>query len=334
MRFDRASRSFLVLVAVALVPYAVLALVGCGLLSVLVVRLFDHGLGFLTSGPGDLRAVSVVLAFVLVGTVRAIFSFVDQYQSTQRLAARVRSLRLPLPPALEIAASRFGLEGRVRLFDADEEFSFTYGLTRLKVAISRGLTDGLTPEQIGAVLVHERYHVRNFDPLKLVLSRVFTSAYFFLPALAGLRQRYCAASELAADRKAMRDCGRSHLAGALHRVVRGPGWSELSTAAAIGGPELLELRIEQMERGEEPPMNPIPPHAVGLTALTLLIFVAVVVATIVDIGGTTAMSRTMLGNENNGMDMSVTAAVPAILPWVFLGLVFGFAWRRARCRAT
>ncbi|MBW3672283.1 MAG: hypothetical protein KY432_11505, partial [Acidobacteria bacterium] len=39
---------------------------------------------------------------------------------------------------------------------------------------------------------------------------------------------------------------------ALLKVVRGPAWPELSTAAAIGGDELLEVRIAQLESGREP----------------------------------------------------------------------------------
>jgi len=334
VRLDRANRNFLVLLGVALVPYALVALVGCGLLSVIVVRLFDHGLGFLTAGPGDLRAAAVVLAIVLIGTVRAIFSFVDQYQATRRLAARVRELRLPLPPALEDVTSRVWLGSRVRLVDADEEFSFTYGLTHPRVAVSRGLLQAVTAQQLEAVLVHERYHVRNLDPLKVVLSRVLSSAYFFLPALGGLRQRYSAASELAADRKAIRACGRSSLAGALHRVVRGPAWSELSTAAAIGGPELLELRVEQLERSEEPPISPVTSGAVILTTVPLVIFIAVVIGTIAGIGGPSAMSRDMMGDQSNGMGMSFTDTLAGIAPWVFLALVVALAWLRTRHRSA
>ena len=333
MRLDRANRNFLVLVGVALVPYAVVALVGCALLSVFVVRLFEHGLGFLTAGPGDLRRRD------------------RPRDRADRHGPGDLLVRGPVPgdpaprrpgsraPPAAPAGARGGhipawIGSRVRLVDADEEFSFTYGLTHPRVAVSRGLLEAVTAQQLEAVLVHERYHVRNLDPLKVVLSRVLSSAYFFLPALAGLRQRYSAASELAADRKAIRACGRSSLAGALHRVVRGPAWSELSTAAAIGGPELLELRVEQLERSEEPPISPVTSGAVILTTLPLVVFIAVVIGTIAGLGGPSAMSRDMMGDQSNGMGMSFTDTLAGIAPWVFLALVVGLAWLRTRHRSA
>jgi len=103
-----------------------------------------------------------------------------------------------------------------------------------------------------ALELPERYHVRNLDPLKVLLVRALPATFFFVPALAALRSRYVAGRELAADRRAVRACGHDPLVGALLKVVRGPAWGELQAAAAIGGSELLDLRIAQLESGSEP----------------------------------------------------------------------------------
>jgi hypothetical protein len=64
---------------------------------------------------------------------------------------------------------------------------------------------------------------------------------------------------LAADRRAVRACGRDPLVGALLKVVRGPAWGELQAAAALGGSELLDLRVAQLESGSEPKLGTFTP---------------------------------------------------------------------------
>ena len=80
-----------------------------------------------------------------------------------------------------------------------------------------------------------------------------------LPVLGELRGRYVAGRELAADRRAVQKSGASSVAGALFKVISGPIGVDLSAAAAIGGDEALEARVDQLETGREPPYSPIPP---------------------------------------------------------------------------
>jgi hypothetical protein len=83
--------------------------------------------------------------------------------------------------------------------------------------------------------------------------------------LRDLHRRYVAGRELAADRRAMDACGRKPLASALVRVVAGPAWPELATAAAMAAPDMLEARVEQMETGEEPDIARVTPGSIVLT---------------------------------------------------------------------
>ena len=56
-----------------------------------------------------------------------------------------------------------------------------------RVAVSRGLVEATSADELRAVIEHERYHVRNLDPLKIVLTRSLSAALFLLPALNALR---------------------------------------------------------------------------------------------------------------------------------------------------
>lgn len=330
MGIDRANRAFFALVAVALIPYLALTLVGCGFLTVVGIRVADHGLGFATAGPGDLRPALVALGVVGVGTFLAVRALLQQLAATRRLGARVESLRKPAPPALADAASRLGLDpARIDFVDAEEPFSFAFGVSRPRIAVSRGLVDSTTPEQLDAVLVHERHHVRNLDPLKVVLARVLSAAYFFLPALRGLRDRYDAASELAADRRALGATGPGPIAGALFAAVRGPAWPELATAAALGGPELLEMRVAQLEAGAESPATPVSRASVAVTLFALAGLVAGLLASITSLGGPGAVMREAMGDGDMDMDMGGWRAVVGMWPWLVGALGVG-AWAVVR----
>jgi beta-lactamase regulating signal transducer with metallopeptidase domain len=174
------------------------------------------------------------------------------------------------------------------------------------VAVSRGLLTQTSHDELDAVLEHERYHVHNLDPLKVVLARGLPAMFFYLPLLQDLHLRYLAGRELAADRRAVEACGRRPLAGALFKVVRGPAWPELSTAAAIGGPELLDLRVAQLERGAEPKLAPVTARGIALTALGIAALTASFAATIALSGGPSAVA------DATGMSLRPTDIVLAL----------------------
>lgn len=54
--------------------------------------------------------------------------------------------------------------------------SFAYGAFTPRVAVSRGLYEAASQQELDAVLAHERYHIRNLDPLKVLLARALPAA--------------------------------------------------------------------------------------------------------------------------------------------------------------
>src|SRR6266545_5519033 len=165
-----------------------------------------------------------MLALLGVGAVAGMVSVAPQLSATRRLSEHVERHRVVAPPAAP--------DG-VEVIDHDEPFAFTFGLGRPRVAVSRGLIEQLSSEELDAVVVHERYHVGARDPLKLLVARAAARTCFFLPAIGHLVARYLAGRELAADRHSLRGSGRPALAGALFKVVGGPDWDELDAAAAM-----------------------------------------------------------------------------------------------------
>lgn len=214
------------------------------------------------------------------------------------------------------------------LLDSSERFSFTFGVLAPRVAISHGLHEDISPIELRAVLEHERYHVCNLDPLKALLMRALSATFFLLPALDSLGARYLAGRELAADRRAIKACGRGPLAGALLKATRGPDWDELAGVAALRGKELLEVRVAQLETGVEPQINT--PHSMRLVLsfLGAALFAGGLLTSVSAVGGTAAMHQMLDGRE------LLSAAICA-LPFATAGAAaYSMIVRRARLPAA
>ncbi|MGA9285464.1 MAG: M56 family metallopeptidase [Solirubrobacteraceae bacterium] len=317
MRPDRATRDFLAFVAVAVL---VGAIVFCGalggvLMPLLVSRVSSGGLGALAST--SVLPAFVLLSLVVAGVGLAARSLARQLLASRRLALYVSARTQTVPDALRSTAARAGLRGRVMLVDAPESFSFVYGLLTPRVAVSRGLIEAASADELGAVIEHERYHVQNLDPLKIVLARSLSTALFFLPILGALRARYIADCELAADRQAVARCGDRSLAGALVKAIRGPNWDELSVAASIGGANLLDVRVAQLETGVEPRLAAVDHRHVALSILSTALFVSVYLLSAYSLGGPTAVYRT---TGNSLASATMFGGLMCAVPFVAVGI--------------
>jgi len=291
VRLDSANRSFIAMMTIALLlgMYVLCGAVGSVLVPLILTRVSHDGLTGLLSGSFLPLLVFVVL--VAVGLLLGARSICRQVTASGRLTRRVQGLTVTLPDELALTASEVGLGGRVVLLDVPERFSFVYGVLIPRVAVSRGLLQGISDEELRAVLEHERYHVCNLDPLKILLLQALSAAFFFLPALDSLRARYVAGRELAADRRAVRACGRRPLVGALLKVVRGPDWIELDGVAAIGGPELLDIRVAQLESGIHPKLSTLTFTRVTVSLIGASLFAATFLASVFSFGGAAAVYR-------------------------------------------
>ena len=329
MKLDTANRSFASLLSASLVAgmFIFCGAVGCVLVALVATRLAQDGLGALTSGGHALWPAVVFIALVGAGAVVGIRSIARQIRASRRLGRRISQLALEPSDDLADAARRAGLHGRVVLVDSEERFSFAYGALTPRVAVSRGLFEAASPRELDAVLEHERYHVRNLDPLKVLLARSLPAAFFYLPAFRSLQSRYVAGRELAADRRAVERCGRKPLAGALFKVVRGPDWPELQVSAAIGGPELLDVRVAQLESGEEPRVG-VPTAALAASLLGAALLLGLFLASVVSFGGPSEVARTT-GAGFGPLD--IATAVLCAAPWA-AGLWLGYRWLSRRTR--
>jgi Zn-dependent protease with chaperone function len=318
VRLDSANRSFLAIVGIALLlgAYVLCGAMGSVLVPLLIARVSRQGLDGLVSG--SLLPALPFLAMVAVGLVLASHSLAQQLLASRRLGRRIRDLEVSLTDELAQAAAEAGLGGRLALIDAAELFSFAHGVLGPRVAVSRGLLEGTSIAELRAVLEHERYHVANLDPLKIVFVQALSRAFFFLPILKSLRARYVAGRELAADRRAVRICGRPPLAGALLKVLAGPAWSELTVAVPIGDPSLLAVRVAQLETGVEPKLDGFDAPRAIASLVGACSLIAVFLASASGLGGNGTVSHTA-GAEL--ASAALRASLSCTLPFAGAGLL-------------
>ena len=143
--------------------------------------------------------------------------------------------------------------------------AFCAGLLRPRIYVSQAALDALDERELRAVLAHEEHHRRRRDPLRLSAGAVVADAFFFVPALRRLLERYRTIAELAADDAAVRSTDRPTLARALLRFTA-PGPS-----GAVG---VLPERVDQLLGQRATWDLPVLVLAGSLLVLGLLVAVA------------------------------------------------------------
>jgi Zn-dependent protease with chaperone function len=87
--------------------------------------------------------------------------------------------------------------------------AFCVGYLRPRIYVSAGARELLAPDELAAVVLHEKHHRSARDPLRLGCARVLSEALFFLPALRPLGDRYSELAEQRADEAAIRGAAGS-----------------------------------------------------------------------------------------------------------------------------
>ena len=317
---DSAGRhfAFLVGLSLAFIAYGV-----CGLVVYALLPLAGGGAG--ASPLAGILALVVLVAATLASVARGARVVRRHRAAHVRLVRWIERSAVEPPAELAAAARDAGLEGRIVLVRRAELFSFVCGAFVPRVAISTGMLERLSPAELRAALEHERYHVRNLDPLRELIGRVLAESLFYLPLAASMHRCYAIERELAADRRAAAIVGRRPLAGALLAALEGP-CPEPRASVALGGSALLASRLSQLETGHPSPAAGVDGRAVLRSALGLAAVLALFVAAVYGIGGSAGLAR-FLAAELAPANLFAGTAVCVAPAFCLLGIGYGrLAW--------
>jgi Peptidase family M48 len=235
--------------------------VGSGLLSVVT------GCYFFTDHNHRVGLLWLVLFIVSGLSVGAFVSSLALWVRSPRLL-----LRLPVEPIGTGPLAQITTAMGTRLYVAPSRrpAAFCDGLVRPRVVITAGLLAELSPAEQAAAVWHEAHHARRREPLACLTVHLVARAFFWIPALRDVIDRYLLAKELIADRLAASKTDVHALAGALWAAAPAP-------TPAIGLAELASARIGRLLD----PDTKLPPLfgrrrliATGLTVLLLIVLAA------------------------------------------------------------
>jgi len=153
------------------------------------------------------------------------------------------------------------------------ELVCTRGLWRPRIELDDEVVEALHPDQLTAVLLHERAHARSRDPLRKWLAHLCLS----LNPLAALLRRDLARWELGrevrCDLEAVRSgADRFRLAEALIRVARCAPADLGSRCCGLVGVDSLELRVRVLCETSLPDVGPDRATIVAIATLVLLLW--------------------------------------------------------------
>ena len=253
-----------VLTARVLIPFASACVQACAR---------DPFLMTIARGTAALSVAALASGLVAGSVVLA-----RQIAITRRLVRRVESASVAPPVRLAELASVLGLGERLIYVPDPDPYAFCYGFAYPRICISSGMVGSLSAEELRAVLLHERFHLGQRDPLRVLASRITAGVLYLLPLAADLRDRYLVEKELKADAHVVRESSAQALAGVLLKLCRiGGGHSVAEMAAAAVGPfGIMTARIQHLVRASEPAM----PLRFGRVAATAVVVGLVLALTV------------------------------------------------------
>ncbi|MGP4025554.1 M56 family metallopeptidase [Actinomadura sp. 3N407] len=198
-------------------------------------------------------AFGVLMALLWGGVITTgLTALIRQFRRNRKLSRWVASAAVSPSPDLVTAMDQVRGRHPVVEIAGEAPYAFTHGIWRPAVVISSGLVERAARDELVALLHHEDYHVRHRDPLKVLVLRTWGAAFFVVPLVGVVLQRFLDRQELRADRAAVRRCGVAAVAGAMLKATGEPAGRPGTAMAAMGGPALLEARVAQLETGRSP----------------------------------------------------------------------------------
>jgi Zn-dependent protease with chaperone function len=170
---------------------------------------------------------------------------------------------------IEVLSDPMPGEPRTRVLAHPEPLAYCVPGLRTATVLTEGLVAALSPEELRAVVAHERTHLDQLHHLVLLSFRAWHGALPWFPIANRAERAVTVLTEMLADDGARRATGAGPLAGALSRLGSG---AEPGAYADRGGvaPDaaMLEARLARLEA----PTAPLGPWALtGIVIVTVAI---------------------------------------------------------------
>ncbi len=184
----------------------------------------------------------VLASIILIG----LFLLLIQLLKTYLFIRKTIKNKIAIPSKVNRIVLELEIVDKIDIVKNRLLLSFCYGLIKPRICLSLNLVRTLSEKELKAVLIHESYHLKSKDPLKILLSQIATSMFFFVPTLKDIHSYYTLSKEVAADQLATESKSINDLKSALTKVLRSPT-PVLSRVASFAN-DNLEQRINVLTK--------------------------------------------------------------------------------------
>ncbi|WP_261303175.1 M56 family metallopeptidase [Paenibacillus andongensis] len=135
-------------------------------------------------------------------------------------------------------------EGQFQIISYKAPIAMTIGLWKPRMILSSGLMDMLDPNELRAVIEHEKCHMRHRDPLAIFLLSMISKSMWYIPIFAWMADKYPIMIELRADKFAIAQMEQStHLGSALLKLLKQAPTPHVSLSHASFAEISMNVRI-------------------------------------------------------------------------------------------
>lgn len=134
--------------------------------------------------------------------VAAIFLIIQIYK-TQKYLNNILKKGVMMPDNIKQTALDLKIGNKIIGIKRGSFTSFCFGWFSPKICLNLNFTSSLNRNELEAVLLHEKHHLRSKDPLKILLIQTLQAFFFFLPLTQDFKNHYLLSQEVAADKAAL-----------------------------------------------------------------------------------------------------------------------------------
>lgn len=136
---------------------------------------------------------------------------------------------------------------RIVQIESAKLFAYCVGIKKPQIYISSGLVTQVNVKELEAILLHEKSHLDNHDPLVLTLLSLTQNIFPYFPILSDLIRNFRIEREIRADKFAVSQQGDMQpLLSAMKKLLLVPDSDKFAFSVGVGELDTLEVRIHML----------------------------------------------------------------------------------------
>lgn len=163
----------------------------------------------------------LVAAIMLSGLFRAVYISFLRFRKYSMVKKKIPVVQLDASPKLKTVINKLKLTDTIILFESHLAYAFSSGILHPAVYVSNGLIAQLSEEELTLVILHEKYHIKSRDCLKIACMGFIVEWLYFLSIFRWLSNVYSEYIEKKIDEQVVHYCGDPlFLASTLLKIVK------------------------------------------------------------------------------------------------------------------